>query len=104
MSELGLDIDNRAPGSRLALLLLHFPRLRLVWSRRWVGVRACVWKGGVRMCGRAGGYLCVCVNVGMCVCVNVGMGAAHVGVWEGGWCAFKRGKGKGVWTSVWGVL
>jgi len=40
----------------------------------------------------------------MCVCVNVGMGAAHVGVWEGGWCAFERGKGKGVWTSVWGVL
>lgn len=34
VSELGLDIDSRAPGSKLALLLLHFPRLRLMWSRR----------------------------------------------------------------------
>ncbi|KAF5832312.1 hypothetical protein DUNSADRAFT_11821 [Dunaliella salina] len=32
-SELGLDIDSRSPGARLSLLLLHFPRLRLVWSR-----------------------------------------------------------------------
>jgi DNA excision repair protein ERCC-4 len=27
------DLDPRAPACRLALLLLHFPRLRLVWSR-----------------------------------------------------------------------
>jgi hypothetical protein len=30
----GPDIDARAPQSRLALLLLHFPRLRWVW---WFG-------------------------------------------------------------------
>jgi hypothetical protein len=34
ISELGSDIDPRAVGSRLALLLCHFPKLRLVWSRR----------------------------------------------------------------------
>lgn len=36
-SELGDEIDSRAVSSRLVLLALHFPRLRLVWSRRWVG-------------------------------------------------------------------
>jgi DNA excision repair protein ERCC-4 len=34
VSEISDDIDGRALTSRLALLLLHFPRLRLVWSRR----------------------------------------------------------------------
>lgn len=34
VSELGDDIDGRAIGSKLTLLCLHFPRLRLVWSRR----------------------------------------------------------------------
>jgi hypothetical protein len=33
-SELGDDIDAKAVGSKLVLLTLHFPRLRLVWSRR----------------------------------------------------------------------
>ena len=33
VSELGDDIDSRNIVSRLVLLLLHFPRLRLLWSR-----------------------------------------------------------------------
>lgn len=32
-SDLGSDISNSALGSKLALLLLHFPKLRVLWSR-----------------------------------------------------------------------
>lgn len=31
--ELGEDISGSSLGSRLALLALHFPRLRIIWSR-----------------------------------------------------------------------
>jgi len=33
VGDLGNDVSSRALGSKLALLLLHFPKLRVIWSR-----------------------------------------------------------------------
>eukprot|EP00955_Chlamydomonas_euryale_P116226 366404-Chlamydomonas_euryale.AAC.13 len=52
--ELGDDIDGRSVTSKLALLVLHFPKLRLVWSRRCGGGRRAACRSGLcTRCRRA---------------------------------------------------